>query len=214
MLLGVSKAQPAGAVRALAAAGLLRFGESYLAETAAKQPLLSDLPIEWHFVGRIQSNKTREIAGRFAWVHSVDSIRIAQRLNDQRPPALPPLDVCIQVNLDGELTKGGLPRAAVLALASAVPALPRLRLRGLMSIPHPRAGYEEQCASFAAVRELYDELRSHGLSLDTLSMGMSDDLEAAIAEGATIVRVGTALFGERQVAGTSRQASGQRPPDT
>jgi hypothetical protein len=204
-LLGVSKAYPAGAVRVLAAAGLQRFGESYLAEALAKQAALADLPVEWHFIGRVQSNKTREIAAHFSWVHGVDSVRIATRLNDQRPPELPPLNVCLQVNLDAERSKAGLSRDAILETAPAVQALPRLRLRGLMSIPHPRERYDDQRAAFAAVRELYEELRRRGMPLDTLSMGMSDDLEAAIAEGATLVRVGTALFGSRRTGNGKRE---------
>jgi pyridoxal phosphate enzyme (YggS family) len=211
-LLGASKAQPAPAVRALAAAGLLRFGESYLAEAEAKQAQLADLPIEWHFIGRVQSNKTRAIAGRFSWVHGVDSARVAGRLNDQRPPGQPPLNICLQLNLDDESSKAGLSRAAVLELAPSVAALPRLRLRGLMCIPRPRANLEEQRSAFGAVREILDQLRRQGIALDTLSMGMSDDLEAAIAEGATIVRVGTALFGDRQASDTRRQAPGHGQP--
>jgi pyridoxal phosphate enzyme (YggS family) len=207
-LLGVSKAQPAVAIRALADEGLLRFGESYLAEATAKQRQLADLPIEWHFIGRVQSNKTREIAARFSWVHSLDSARIAQRLNDQRPPGLPPLNVCLQVNLDHEATKAGLPRAATLELVPAVHALPRLRLRGLMAIPKPREGFNAQRAAFAAVRELYETLRARRLPLDILSMGMSDDLEAAIAEGATLVRIGTALFGPRRTTGNGKWETG------
>ena len=199
-LLAVSKGQPAELVRRAAAKGLTEIGESYLAEALAKMEALADLALTWHFIGRVQANKTRHVAERFAWVHGVDRLKIAERLAAQRPYHSPPLNVCIQVNLAGEATKGGVPAAEVPALAAAVAALPRLALRGLMCIPPEEADPGRQRAWFAGLRSLRDTLNAGGLGLDTLSMGMSGDFEAAIREGATIVRIGTALFGPRAAA--------------
>jgi hypothetical protein len=196
-LLAVSKTFGAAAVRELAACGQREFGENYLQEALEKQAALRDLPLVWHFIGPIQSNKTRAIAEAFSWVHSVDRLKIAERLSAQRPPGLPPLQVCIEVNVSGETSKGGGTAAELPALADAMAALPNLQLRGLMAIPAPTPEIAAQRAAFRRVREAFDALRARGHRLDTLSMGMSADLEAAILEGATIVRVGTALFGER-----------------
>ena len=193
-LLAVSKTKPAQAVREAYAAGLRDFGENYLQEALGKQADLTDLPLSWHFIGPIQSNKTRAIAENFAWVHSVDRLKIAQRLSEQRPADLPPLNICIQVNVSGEASKSGCTPADLPALATAISALPRLKLRGLMAIPEPTEDRAEQDAAFATVRDLQASLN---LALDTLSMGMSHDLESAIAQGATWVRIGTALFGAR-----------------
>ena len=196
-LLAVSKTFDAAAVRELAACGQLEFGENYLQEALEKQAALADLPLVWHFIGPIQSNKTRAIAEHFSWVHSVDRLKIAERLSAQRPAGLPPLQVCIEVNVSGEASKGGVMAAELPALADAMAALPNLQLRGLMAIPAPTPEMASQRAAFRQVREAFDALCARGHTLDTLSMGMSADLEAAILEGATIVRVGTALFGER-----------------
>jgi PLP dependent protein len=198
-LLAVSKTQSADAVRQAHAAGQHAFGENYVQEALAKIDALADLrpAIEWHLIGPLQSNKTREVAAAFDWVHTVDRLKIAQRLSEQRPAHLLPLQVCVQVNVSGEASKAGVAPADVLALAQAVATLPRLRLRGLMSIPEPVDGVEAQRAPHRRLRELFDALRSQGLAMDTLSMGMSADLEAAIAEGSTVVRVGSALFGAR-----------------
>ena len=193
-LLAVSKTKPAAALREAYAAGLRDFGENYLQEARAKQVELTDLPLSWHFIGPIQSNKTREIAEHFAWVHSVDRLKIAQRLSEQRPADLPPLNICIQVNVSGEASKSGCTPEDLPALAAAIQALPRLTLRGLMAIPEPTEVRAEQDAAFAKVRSLQQSLN---MGLDTLSMGMSHDLESAIAQGATWVRIGTALFGAR-----------------
>lgn len=193
-LLAVSKTKPAQAVREAYAAGLRDFGENYLQEALSKQVELTDLPLSWHFIGPIQSNKTRAIAEHFAWVHSVDRLKIAQRLSEQRPAELPPLNICIQVNVSGEASKSGCTPADLPALANAITALPRLTLRGLMAIPEPTDDRAAQDAAFATVRDLQASLN---LPLDTLSMGMSHDLESAIAQGATWVRIGTALFGAR-----------------
>ncbi|MCF3192678.1 YggS family pyridoxal phosphate-dependent enzyme [Pseudomonas bubulae] len=193
-LLAVSKTKPAGALREAHAAGICDFGENYLQEARAKQVELADLPLCWHFIGPIQSNKTRDIAEHFAWVHSVDRLKIAQRLSEQRPADLPPLNICIQVNVSGEASKSGCTPTDLPALAAAISALPRLKLRGLMAIPEPTEDRAEQDAAFAAVRTLQESLN---MGLDTLSMGMSHDLESAIAQGATWVRIGTALFGAR-----------------
>jgi len=193
-LLAVSKTKPASDLREAHDAGLRDFGENYLQEALGKQAELADLPLIWHFIGPIQSNKTRAIAENFDWVHSVDRLKIAQRLSEQRPPALPPLNICIQVNVSGEASKSGCTPEDLPALAQAINALPNLTLRGLMAIPEPTDDRDEQNASFAAVSTLQAQL---GLPLDTLSMGMSHDLEAAIAQGATWVRIGTALFGAR-----------------
>ena len=193
-LLAVSKTKPAQAVREAYAAGMRDFGENYLQEALGKQADLTDLPLSWHFIGPIQSNKTRAIAENFAWVHSVDRLKIAQRLSEQRPADLAPLNICIQVNVSGESSKSGCTPADLPALANAISALPRLKLRGLMAIPEPTEDRAAQDAAFATVRELQASLN---LPLDTLSMGMSHDLESAIAQGATWVRIGTALFGAR-----------------
>jgi pyridoxal phosphate enzyme (YggS family) len=193
-LLAVSKTKPAEALREAYDAGLRDFGENYLQEALGKQLELADLPLIWHFIGPIQSNKTRAIAEHFAWVHSVDRLKIAQRLSEQRPADLPPLNICIQVNVSGEASKSGCTPADLPALAKAISELPRLNLRGLMAIPEPTDDRAEQDAAFAAVQSLQASLN---LPLDTLSMGMSHDLESAIAQGATWVRIGTALFGAR-----------------
>jgi pyridoxal phosphate enzyme (YggS family) len=193
-LLAVSKTKSADAIREAYAAGLRDFGENYLQEALGKQAELTDLPLCWHFIGPIQSNKTRAIAENFAWVHSVDRLKIAQRLSEQRPAGLEPLNICIQVNVSGEASKSGCTPEDLPALAAAISELPRLVLRGLMAIPEPTEDVNAQAAAFAAVRTLRDNLN---LPLDTLSMGMSHDLEAAIAQGATWVRIGTALFGAR-----------------
>ena len=198
-LLAVSKTFGAGAVRNACAAGQRAFGENYVQEALAKIAALADLrpAIEWHLIGPLQSNKTREVAACFDWVHSIDRLKVAERLSAQRPSGLPPLQVCLQVNVDGQASKSGVAPAALPALAHAVAALPNLRLRGLMSIPEPAADFTAQRAPHRVLRELFDVLRAEGLPLDSLSMGMSADLEAAIAEGATIVRIGTAVFGAR-----------------
>ena len=193
-LLAVSKTKPAQDLREAYAAGLRDFGENYLQEALGKQLELADLPLIWHFIGPIQSNKTRAIAEHFEWVHSVDRLKIAQRLSEQRPADLPPLNICIQVNVSGEASKSGCTPADLPALANAINALPRLKLRGLMAIPEPTEDRAAQDAAFAAVQSLQANLN---LPLDTLSMGMSHDLESAIAQGATWVRIGTALFGAR-----------------
>ncbi|MFL6533297.1 MAG: YggS family pyridoxal phosphate-dependent enzyme [Pseudomonas sp.] len=193
-LLAVSKTKPAQALREAYAAGLRDFGENYLQEALGKQAELTDLPLIWHFIGPIQSNKTRAIAEHFDWVHSVDRLKIAQRLSEQRPAELPPLNICIQVNVSGEASKSGCTPTDLPALAKAIAALPHLTLRGLMAIPEPTDDRVEQDAAFAAVQRLQASL---DLPLDTLSMGMSHDLESAIAQGATWVRIGTALFGAR-----------------
>jgi PLP dependent protein len=196
-LLAVSKQQPIAVVRAAAEAGQAEFGENYAQEALAKVDALRDLPITWHFIGHVQANKTRDIAAAFQWVHTLDRPRIAERLSAQRPHHAEPLDVLLQVKLGNEPTKGGILPADAPALAAVVAGLPRLRLRGLMCIPEPATGEAAQRAPFRRLRELLETLRGQGHVLDTLSMGMSDDLEAAVAEGATIVRVGTAVFGPR-----------------
>jgi pyridoxal phosphate enzyme (YggS family) len=198
-LLCVSKTFGADAVRAAHAAGERCFGENYVQEGLAKMAALVDLRprIEWHLVGPLQSNKTRAVAEQFDWVHSVDRLKTAQRLSEQRPAGLAPLNVCLQVNISGEASKGGLAPDEVAEVAHAVAALPRLALRGLMAIPEPAGDVAAQRLPHRALRELRDELVRGGLALDTLSIGMSADLEAAITEGATLVRVGTAIFGGR-----------------
>lgn len=203
-LLAVSKTFDAASVHALAALGQQAFGENYLQEALAKQAALralrpqeSDAPLEWHFIGPIQSNKTRAIAEAFDWVHGIERARIAERIAAQRPAHCAPLNVCIQVNVSGEASKSGCAPDEVLTLARTIQALPALRLRGLMAIPAPTTDPATQHAAFAAVRRIGEQLRAAGMPIDTLSMGMSGDLEAAIAEGATLVRVGSALFGER-----------------
>jgi pyridoxal phosphate enzyme (YggS family) len=197
VLVAVSKSFPAAAIRAAHAAGQREFGENHAQEALAKLAALGDCDIVWHFIGPLQSNKTRPVAERFAWVHSVDRVKIAERLAAQRPERLPPLAVCVQVNVSGEASKSGVAPADAPALARAVAELPRLRLRGLMTIPEPTSDAARQRERFEALRALRDRLVRDGLALDTLSMGMSDDLEAAIAAGATMVRVGTAIFGPR-----------------
>jgi len=198
-LLAVSKTKPASAIREIHAAGVRDVGENSLQEALTKQQALSDLPLIWHFIGPIQSNKTKAIAEHFDWVHSVDRLKIAQRLSEQRPAGLAPLNLCLQVNVSGEDSKSGCAPADLPALAKAVAGLPNLRLRGLMAIPEPTDDRAAQEAAFAHLRQLQENL---GLDLDTLSMGMSHDLEAAIAQGATWVRIGTALFGARDYGNT------------
>lgn len=200
-LLAVSKTFGADAVIAAAGAGQRSFGENYLQEAtdkiAAVALALPDTALEWHFIGPIQSNKTRPIAEHFDWVHTVEREKIAQRLSEQRPAGLPPLNICLQVNISGEASKSGVSAQDLPALARAVAGLPNLRLRGLMAIPEPAEQFEQQRTAFRQLRELYQQLQAEGLDLDTLSMGMSGDMRAAIVEGATIVRVGSAIFGAR-----------------
>jgi PLP dependent protein len=197
-IVAVSKLQPATAIEAAFRAGQRHFGESYVQEALAKMELVRELPIEWHFIGRIQANKTRAIARHFQWVHTVDRLRIAMRLNEQRPHFAPPLNVLLQVNQAGESQKGGVAEAELEGLARAVAGLPRLRLRGLMSIPPAGGTAAETTGLFARLRELRDGLLASGLDVDTLSMGMSADYELAVEEGATMVRIGTAIFGPRE----------------
>jgi len=199
-LLAVSKTVPPDRIRAAYAAGQLAFGENYVQEGVDKIAALADLRhrLQWHFIGPLQSNKTRLVAEHFDWVHAVDRLRIAERLSAQRPAGMAALQVCIQVNISGEASKSGVAPAEVPALAHAVAALPGLRLRGLMAIPEPEDDLAAQRRPFAAMRAMLQALRADGLDLDTLSMGMSGDMEAAIAEGATLVRIGTAIFGARQ----------------
>ncbi|MDS4012768.1 MAG: YggS family pyridoxal phosphate-dependent enzyme [Candidatus Accumulibacter sp.] len=199
-LLAVSKTRSTDCIRAVAAAGQLAFGENHVQEGVAKARELSALTLDWHFIGSLQANKTRLVAENFAWVHSLDRLSIAERLSAQRPASLPPLSVCLQVNVSGEASKGGVAPGAATPLAQAIAALPRLRLRGLMTIPRPSKDFLEQRHAFRRLRELAEQMQATGLQFDTLSMGMSDDLEAAVAEGATLVRVGTAIFGERTTA--------------
>lgn len=196
-VLAVSKTRPAADVREAAALGLREFGENYLQEAVDKIEALADLDLCWHFIGPIQSNKTRPIASHFHWVHSVDRLKVAKRLSEQRPEGLPDLQICLQVNISGEESKSGVSLEDLPALAQEVAQLPRLRLRGLMAIPAPAADPAQQHQPFAALRRALAELQRRDPGLDTLSMGMSGDLEAAIAEGATIIRVGTDIFGPR-----------------
>jgi hypothetical protein len=196
-LLAVSKTFPAAAVREAYRAGQTAFGENYLQEALDKIGALRELPLEWHFIGPIQSNKTRAIAEHFDWVHGVDRLKVAERLSAQRPASLPPLNICLQVNVSGEASKSGVTPDDVAQLASEVVRLPRLQLRGLMAIPAPTDDPVRQRAPFARMRELFAALKAQGMQLDTLSMGMSHDFAVAIQEGATIVRVGTAIFGAR-----------------
>ena len=196
-LVAVSKTFPAEHIAQAYAAGQRAFGENYAREAVEKITKLGKLPVEWHFIGPIQSNKTSAIATHFQWVHSVAREKIAQRLDAARPEGLPPLNVCIQVNVSGEAAKSGIEPGEELKLAEAITRLPRLKLRGLMAIPEPTSDAALQRRRFARLRELKEQLAARGLALDVLSMGMSDDLETAIAEGATIVRVGTAIFGRR-----------------
>lgn len=197
-LLAVSKTKPASAVAALAHLGQHAFGENYVSEAVEKIQALADLPLEWHFIGPIQSNKTRAIAESFDWVHSVDRPKLIQRLNDQRPSDRAPLNVLIQVNLDGEIQKAGCEPAEIETLAQVIDASPRLRLRGLMAIPAPRTDPADQHAVFERLKGLFETLRIQHPSVDTLSAGMSEDLEAAIQAGSTLVRIGSALFGPRE----------------
>ena len=199
-LLAVTKGQSANVVRAGAGAGLRDFGESYVQEALDKIAALRDLSLTWHFIGRLQANKTRAVATDFDWVHGLERLRIAERLSEHRPFHAPPLNVCLQVNLAGEASKAGVPPAELPALAAAVSALPRLKLRGLMCLPPAEETLDRQRAWFAKLRLALESLNAAGAALDTLSMGMSGDYEAAILEGATIVRVGTALFGPRPAA--------------
>ncbi len=203
-LLAVSKTFDEQAVLTAAPAGQRAFGENYVQDAidkiSATRELNPDLQLEWHFIGPIQSNKTRQIAEHFDWVHSVDRLKIAQRLSEQRPSDMPPLQICLQVNVSGEATKSGLEPDALLELARVVNTLPNLRLRGLMAIPEPTEDVEQQRAAFAKLRLMQNDLQAVGIQTDTLSMGMSADMDAAIAEGATIVRIGTAIFGGRDYA--------------
>lgn len=196
-LLAVSKTFDAQAVAQAFAAGQTAFGENYIQEAVQKIVELRTLALQWHCIGPIQSNKTKLVAEHFDWVHTVDRLKIAQRLSEQRPAHLAPLQVCIQVNVDGGASKSGVLPEEALALAQQVATLPNLRLRGIMSIPEPAPDFEAACAVFAKVKAVFDDLNANGLALDTLSMGMSADLEAAIASGSTMVRVGTAIFGGR-----------------
>lgn len=196
-LLAVSKTWPAADILDAARAGQRAFGENYVQEAVDKIGQLREAGLEWHFIGPLQSNKTRPVAENFAWVHSIERLKIAERLSAQRPAGLPPLQVCVQVNVSGEASKSGCEPSAAVELCRQVAALPNLRLRGLMAIPEPVEEIEAQRRPFRQLRNLFETLRAGGLPLDTLSMGMSHDLEAAIAEGATVVRIGTAIFGER-----------------
>jgi pyridoxal phosphate enzyme (YggS family) len=197
-LLAVSKTMPAQAVREAYAAGQIAFGENYIQEGVDKRAELADLPLEWHCIGPIQSNKTKLVAENFAWVHSIDRLKIAERLSAQRPPNLPPLQVCLQVNVDGGSNKSGVSPHELLALAQAVAKLPCLQLRGIMTIPEPAETEGAARKVHHQAKALFDSLNDAGLRVDTLSMGMTGDLEAAVAEGSTCVRVGTAIFGARQ----------------
>ena len=199
-LLAVSKTWPATDVQLAANAGQHSFGENYVQEGVMKIEALRALGLEWHFIGPLQSNKTRQVAETFDWVHSLDRSKIAERLSEQRPAERLALQVCLQVNVSSEATKSGVPLEAIDDLAQRVAELPHLQLRGLMAIPAPTDNFEQQRSAFRKVREAFDRINSKGLALDTLSMGMSHDLEAAIAEGATMVRVGSAIFGERHKA--------------
>jgi len=197
LLLAVSKKKPAADIRLAYALGQRDFGENYLQEAQQKMRELRDLDIRWHFIGAIQSNKTRAIAEAFDWAHCVDRAKIAHRLSEQRPAGLDPLNICIQVNLDHEDSKAGADPAEVSALAAEIAGLPGIRLRGLMSIPAPRESLAEQRRPFARLAQMLTALRQQGIDCDTLSMGMTQDLEAAVAEGTTLLRIGTAIFGER-----------------
>jgi len=196
-LLAVSKKHSAASIRHVFDLGQTAFGENYVQEALEKQQLLADLPIKWHFIGPIQSNKTRQIAEHFAWVHSVDRLKIAERLSKQRPDHLPPLNICLQANIDEETSKSGFTRKDVLVNAARIAALPKLRLRGLMAIPAPRNTFAQQLTVCQQVQGLFTQLKSTLKDCDTLSMGMSGDLTAAVAAGSTMVRVGTGIFGAR-----------------
>lgn len=195
LLLAVSKRQPVSAIAGLAALGQRRFGENFVQEASVKIATLADRELEWHFIGRLQSNKTREVAAHFAWMHSIDRLKIAQRLNDQRPTGAPPLNVCVEVNISGEPGKGGIDPDELPEFTGRLRAMPRLMVRGLMALPAPTDDYAAQRRAFRAVADLAATAGGNGL--DTLSIGTSGDYQAAIAEGATIVRIGTALFGPR-----------------
>lgn len=197
-LLAVSKRHPVSAIQAAYDAGQTAFGENYVQELIDKARQLADLNIQWHFIGPLQSNKTRQIAAVANWVHTIERIKIAQRLNKQRPPDLPPLNICIQVNISGESSKSGILPDELLDFAASLSEFPQLRLRGLMVIPAAESNFDKQRVAFAKTADLLTLLNNHGHQLDTLSMGMSGDMEAAIAEGATIVRIGTAIFGQRE----------------
>lgn len=196
-LLGVSKRFSEADVRSAYEAGVTKFGESYLQEALPKMATLADLDVEWHFIGPIQSNKTRQIAEHFDWVHSIDRYKIAARLSEQRPDKMQPLNACIQVNISMEETKSGIVSDAVKEFASQIASLPRLRLRGLMAIVEKTPDQQRQRAMFAQLKTLFDDLNQHGYKMDTLSMGMTNDLEAAVMEGSTLLRIGTGLFGQR-----------------
>ena len=196
-LLAVSKVHPANEIRKANAAGQTSFGENYLQEALEKIGKLSDLNLDWHFIGAIQSNKTRPIAENFSWAHGISSIKVARRLGEQRPTNLPPLNICLQINISGENTKSGITPDATMAIAKEIITLPGIKLRGLMAIPEHVTDFEQQRIPFKKLRQLKEQLNRNGIDMDTLSMGMSGDMEAAIAEGATIVRIGTDIFGER-----------------
>ena len=196
-LLAVSKRKPSSDLRSAYNCGQRDFGENFMQEAQAKMRELADLDIIWHFIGPVQSNKTRALAESFDWVHCVDRVKIAQRLSDQRPESMPPLNICIQVNIDLEASKSGVAPGDIIALAEAIRDLPQIRLRGLMAIPAQRSDFECQREPFAKLKQALQDLQQHGLDCDTLSMGMSHDIRAAIAEGSTLVRIGTAIFGER-----------------
>ena len=196
-LLAVSKHHPQSMIREAFAAGQTAFGENYVQELLNKAEALNDLPIEWHFIGPLQSNKTKKIAQTASWVHTIDRLKIAKRLNKQRPPELPPLSVCIQLNISGEQSKSGIMLNELATLAQEINQLKQLKLRGLMAIPAPESDFHKQRLAFAKIYQAQQDLIKQGFDLDTLSMGMSNDMEAAIAEGATIVRIGTAIFGKR-----------------
>ena len=202
-LLAISKTKPASAIAEMASLGQHAFGENYVQEALPKMAQLAGLALEWHYVGPIQSNKTADIAAHFDWAHGVDRLKIAERLSSQRPAHLPPLNICLQVNVSGEASKGGCTPAEAPALCRQLLQLPRLHLRGLMALPAPSTADADTRAPFRQLRQLIEALRREGMAMDTLSMGMSDDLEAAIAEGATLIRIGSALFGARD-AGKSR----------
>ena len=197
-LMAVSKKQPLSKIREAAAAGQRDFGENFVQDGVEKAEALAELGLTWHFIGHLQSNKTRVVAEYFDWVHTIDKLKTAQRLSEQRPSRLPPLNVCLQVNVDAEDSKAGVAPTALPKLAVACAELPNLRLRGLMCLPEVRSDFDKQRTPFAALRDLAEKLRSDGIDTDTLSMGMSADYRAAIIEGATIVRIGTALFGARK----------------
>ena len=196
-IVAVSKSQPSGSIREAHAAGCGDFGENYVKEALAKLDELRDVPATWHFIGQVQTNKARDVAERFDWVHGIDRGRAAQALSKARPTGRPPLNVCLQVNISGEGTKGGVAPSEVVALAREVQGLPNIRLRGLMGMASPTGDVAAQRAQFATLRHGLEALRADGHDVDTLSMGMSDDFPAAIAEGSTLVRIGTAIFGER-----------------